>query len=180
MVYEDGPIPGGTIRYRGLFDWGQLYYAIADWFKRYRFYLHEETYKHKVPSPRGAEQELDWYGTVEMNEFIRFRINVKFHIWDMTELEVIKNGKKKVLTNGRIEIKLDGMIYYDWQDTFERNKLSRALRSLWVKHIYRREVTSFWGDMLYYRMWNLHAHIKKNMDMQAQYHAYAGYLGEER
>ena len=179
MVYEED-VPGGTIRYRGLFDWGGLYYSIADWFKRYNFYLHEETYKHKVPSPRGAEQELNWYGDIEMNEFIKFRIKVDFHIWDMTELEVVKNGKKKLLTNARIEIKLSGKITWDWQGRFEKNKFTRALQGLWVRHIFRREVSSLWGDMLFYRMWNLHAHIKKYLDMQAQYHAYAGYLGEER
>ena len=179
MVHEEN-VPGGTIRYRGLFDWGGLYYAIGDWFKRYNYYLHEETYKHKVPSPRGAEQELHWYADIEMNEFIKFRIYVDFHLWDMTELEVVKNGKKKLLTNARIEISIHGRITWDWQGRFERNKLTRVLQGLWVKHIFRREVTSLWGDMLYYRMWNLHSYIKKKLDMQTQYHAYAGYLGEER
>ncbi len=169
-----------TLRYRGLFDWDGLYLAIADWFKRYRFYLHEEMYKHKVPSPKGAEQELMWYGDVEVNEYIKFRITLWFHLWDMTEVEVVRNGKKKLLTNARLEIRMRGKVTADWQNRFEANKLTRALRRFYNRYVIRRELESLWGDMLIYRMFNLHAYIKKYLDMQAQWHEYAGYMGENR
>ena len=58
-------------------------------------------------------------------------------------------------------------IIFDMNDkigSLEKNKLTRAMRILWVKYWYRREATSLWGDMLYYRMWNLHAFIKKQLD----------------
>jgi hypothetical protein len=179
MAHVDS-VPSGTIRYRGLFDWDGLYYHISDWFKRYRYYLVEQMYKHKVPSPLGAEQELFWWGEKELTDFVRFRIEVEFHLWDMTEIEVIKDGKKKTLTNARLEIKISGKLIFDWQDKFERNKFTRALRTLYLGYIYRREATSLWGDMIYYRMWNLHAYIKKYLDLQADWHAYEGYLGENR
>ena len=33
--------------------------------------------------------------------------------------------------------------------------------------------------MIYYRMWNLQAIIKKYFDMQTKKYAYKGYLGED-
>jgi hypothetical protein len=173
-------IPMGLIRYRGLFDWGELYLGVADWFKRYRYHFHEETYKHKVPSPLGAEQELFWYGIKDITEFVRFRIDVVFHLWDMTEIEVERDGKKKILTSARIEIAIRGQAVFDWQDKFEKNRFTRALRKLYLGSIWRREQSSIWIDQLYYRMNNLHAHIKKYLDMQTKWHEYRGYLGEER
>ena len=170
----------GIIRYRGLFDWGGLYYHISDWFKRYRYTLTEEMYKHKVPTPFGAEQELEWYGDSEVNEWVKFRIYVHFHLWDMTEIEVVKDGKKKLLTNARIEITIWGNLMFDWQNKFDKNRFTRALRDLYIGYIWRRESTSVYGDMIYYRMLGLHAHIKKYLDLQTKYHAYKGYLGEER
>ncbi|HLC74881.1 MAG TPA: hypothetical protein VJH88_03420 [Candidatus Nanoarchaeia archaeon] len=173
-------IPAGVIRFQGLFDWGGLYYHIADWFKRYRYFLFEEMYKHKVPSPFGAEQELYWYGDKEVNEWVRFRIHLDFHLWDMTEVEVIKDGKKKLLTNARIEIKIRGDLIFDWQHKFEKSKFTRMLRDLYLGYVWRRETSSVYGDMIYYRMLNLHAYIKKYLDLQTKYHAFKGYLGEER
>lgn len=168
------------IRYEGLFDWDGLYLAIADWFKRYRFFFHEETYKHKVPSPFGAEQELTWFGEVEVNEYIKLRIRVDFHIWDMTEVEVIKDNKKKLLTNARLEIKLKPYMNVDYQNIFAKSKLTRALGNFYNKYAIRRLIESGYGDMLAYRTWNLHAYIKKYLDMQTAWHEYAGYLGESR
>lgn len=170
----------GVIRYHGLFDWEGLYYSIADWYKRYRFYLIEEMYKHKVPTPLGAEQELHWYGTVDLTEFVQFRVDTYFHLWEMTEVEVVRNGKKKLLTNARLEIIVKSTLILDWQKKFEKNRFTRALRTLWLQYLYRREATTLWLDTLYYRSLGLVAHIKKYLDMQGQSHAYAGYLGEER
>lgn len=180
MAEESEEIVAGTIRFHGLFDWEGLYYSIADWYKRYRFYLIEEMYKHKVPTPMGAEQELHWYGTLDVTEFVQFRIDVDFHLWEMTEVEVVRNGKKKLLTNARLEIKIRGKYIFDYHNKFEKNKFTRVLLTLWLSYLYRREATTLWADTLYYRMLGLVAHIKKYLDLQGQHHAYAGYLGEER
>src|SRR3989338_4919334 len=173
-------LPVAIIRYRGLFDFNGLYNSMADWFKHYRFILHEEMYKHKVPSPLGAEQELYWYAEQEVTEFVKFRIDVDFHLWDMTEIEVVKDGKKKLLTNARIEIKLKPILTFDWQDRFEKTKLTRALRNLYIGVIYRREASGIWTDMIEYRTIGWQAHIKQYLDLQTKWHAYAGYLGEDR
>jgi hypothetical protein len=174
------PNPGVRIRYSGLFDFDGLYSAMADWFKRYRYYLHEEMYKHKVPSPLGAEQEMFWYADSEVSEYIKFKINVYFHLWDMTEVEVVKDGKKRILTNARIEIKIWGDLITDWQDKFEKNKFTRMLRGLYNSYMLRREVESYWGDMLIYRIFNLQSYVKKYLDMQTASNEYEGYLGENR
>ena len=166
MVGVDFTRPGGIIRYRGLFDWDGLYQAMADWFKRYRFILHEETYKHKVPSPRGAEQELRWIATSDVTDYIRFKIVVDFHLWDMTEVEIVRDGKKKLLTNARIQITLKNTLITDWQNRFEKNSFTRMLRGLWDGYIERRMIESGYGDIIFYRTWDLHAYIKKYLDMQ--------------
>lgn len=180
MASETLPIPGGTIRYNGLFDFDGLYFAISEWFKKYRYWFHETSYKHKVPNPRGAEQELDVHGELEITDFIKFNISLNIRTWDMTEVEIVKNGQKKLLTKARLQVKLFGKIEYDWQNKFTKNAFTRALFRLYYAVFYRKEMTSIWGDMLVYRMFNLHHHIKKYIDMQTQYNAYEGYLGENR
>ena len=56
------------LRFNGLFDLDGLYAAVVDWSKNYGYRWHEYTYKHKVPSPKGAEQELMWLITKNVLE----------------------------------------------------------------------------------------------------------------
>ncbi|MFC1801637.1 hypothetical protein ACFLZB_04190 [Nanoarchaeota archaeon] len=175
---SNNPVPCGMIQYTGLFDFDTLYLAVVDWAKAHRYKLDEDTYKHKVPSPKGAEQEMWLRLEKEISEIYMFKISIDFHLWDMTEVEVIKDGRKKTLTNARLQVKISGNLVVDWQNRFEKNKFTLALRNFLETYVWKRKITSVWGDTLYYRMWNLHSMIKKQLDMQSAWHEYAGYLKE--
>jgi len=171
-------VPGGVIRYQGLFDFQGLYQAAVDWCKSHRYWFHEETYKHKVPSPLGAEQEMWWKMEAKVTEFFKFYINVKIHLWEMTEVEVIKDGKKKILTNARLQIDMHGYVEADWQKRFEGTRFRKMLKRIMTEYVWKKEFTTVYGDMLYYRMWNLHTILKKYLDMQTAWNEYEGYLRE--
>ena len=173
-------VPGGTIRYQGIFDFDGLYQAAVDWCKTHRYWFHEETYKHKVPLPSGAEQEIWWRMDAKISEFFKFYINIKVHIWEMTEVEVIKEGKKRVLTSGRLQIDMNGVVEADWQHRMEGTKFKKLMKTLLTDYIWKKEFTTVYGDMVYYRMWNLHALFKKYLDMQTAWDEYAGYLRENQ
>lgn len=166
------------VRYSGLFDFDALYAAIIDWCKNYGYLWEEETYKHKVPSPKGAEQEFKWVAEKEVNDYIKYKIVMEPHIWDLTEVEVEKEGKKRSLSNGRIEILIKGELIPDWQKKFSRGRFSKFLGKAYYG-MRRREIESVYGDNLYYRLWNLQALIKKYFDMQTKWHEYKKYLGED-
>ena len=166
-----------TIRYSGLFDFDGFYAAVIDWCKMYGYKWDEETYKHKVPSPKGAEQEWKWVCEKEVTEYLKYKITFKPHLWDMTEIEVEKDGKKKTLTNGRIEVPIQAVMIMDWQKKFVGSRFKEWMGKMYLK-MYRRELENIWHDNLYYRLWNLQAIIKKYFDMQTKWHAYKKYLGE--
>jgi hypothetical protein len=173
-------VTGGTIRYQGLFDMEGLYQAAVDWCKSHRYWFHEETYKHKVPSPLGAEQEIWWRMEAKVTEFFKFYINIILHMWEMTEVEVVKDGKKKILTSARLQITMKGVVEADWQGKFKGTKFKELLKTILKNYIWKKEFTTVYGDMLYYRMWNLHTLMKKYLDMQTAWNEYAGYLRESQ
>lgn len=170
----------GTIRYQGLFDFEGLYQAAVDWCKAHRYHFHEDSYKHKVPSPLGAEQEMLWTMYANVTEFFRFDITINVHTWEMTEVEVIKDGKKKILTNARLEIKMKGKVTADWQGRFKEGALRKMMKTLLTDYIWRREFTSVYADTLYYRLINLNTIFKKYLDMQTAWNEYEGYLRESK
>ena len=166
-----------TLRYEGLFDLDGLYAAIVDWCKNYGYRWHEKTYKHKVPSPKGAEQEFLWVMDKDVTDFVNYNISIEAHIWDMLEVEVDVGGKKKILSNARIEITMTGTVTIDWQSKFKGSEIKILAYNIYT-NVMRREFEVTYYDTLWYRMYNLQAVMKKYFDMQSKYHAYKGYLGE--
>lgn len=170
-------MPRITVSYEGLFDFDGLYAAIIDWTKNYGYQWHEQDYKHKVPSPKGAEQEFKWLITKRITEFVSYEILFTVHVWDLVEVEVDVNGKKKALSNAHLYIWMDGKIHYDWQNKFSKGgKLGQWLGRMYFKAL-KAQIDSY-QDQLLYRMWNLQAIMKEYFDLQTKKFSYKGYLGE--
>ena len=166
-----------TLRYHGLFDFDGMYAAVIDWTKNYGYMWHERAYKHKVPSPKGAEQELDWDMTININEYVKYTITISIHAWEITEVEVDVAGKKKTLSNGRLYMVIDGLVECDWQKKFGTSKFGEWLGKQYF-NLMMKDIALQYADGLYYRMWNLHAILKSYFDMQSKKQTYKSYLGE--
>ena len=166
-----------TVRYVGIFDFEGLYRLMVDWFKKRRYWFHEHTYKYKVPLPTGAELEIKWYAEKNITDYFREKINVEFHIWDYTEVEVLQNGVKKELAKARMDIKITGELILDWQDKFEGSKFKKLVRDFYNYHIIRKKVETIWHDEVHYRDLKLQTLIKEYLDMEAKANEYRDYLG---
>ncbi len=171
------PMPDITLRYNGLFDFDGMYVAVTDWAKNYGFMWHEVDYKHKVPSPAGAEQELTWSMSKNVTEYIRFEILLVLHLWDLTEVQVEKKGKPKSLSNARIYIVMKNKVIFDHKNIGKGGKFTSWLSDKYLELTFKNK--SEYLDQLYYRAWNLHAILKKYFDMQTKKYAYKGYMGED-
>ncbi|PIN73985.1 hypothetical protein COV20_02630 [Candidatus Woesearchaeota archaeon CG10_big_fil_rev_8_21_14_0_10_45_16] len=170
-----GPI---IVRYAGLFDLDTLYSSIIDWAKNYGYMWHEKSYKHKIPSVLGAEQELDWELSKNVTEYIKYVIKIRLLLTEMTELEVNTGGKTKQLTSGRLYLTMNGVVEWDWQKRFEKGgRLGKWLGKMYERAT-QKELESIYMDTLWYRMWNLQGMIKKILDLQTKKHAFKEYLGE--
>lgn len=167
-----------TLRYNGLFDFDGLYAAVVDWAKTYGYMWHEKTYKHKIPSPKGAKQELDWILTKNITNYLSHRIEFTVTSWDTTEVEIDVGGKKRPLTNARIDMVMRGFLTYDWQELFKGSGFIKKLGDWYRNIVFKKELEGIYNDQCHYRQLDLHAIIKKYFDLQAKKYAYKGYMGE--
>jgi len=171
-------MPSYTVRYNGLFDFDGLYAAVISWAKNYGYMWHEKTYKHKVPDPAGAEMEWSWVLSKNVTEYIAYSIKMTVHSWSLRDVEVEMDGKKKMLTNARLEIQIEGSFSWDWQKRFAKGgRFGKWLGKAYEK-LYAKEIESIWFDQLNYRMMDLQSLIKKFYNMQTKKYVYKGYLGE--
>ncbi len=169
-------VPNMLVKYDGLFDFDGLYATIIDWAKNYGYMWHEKDYKHKVPSPEGAEQEFVWVLNKKVTDWLSYTMVFTVYIWDMLEVEVEVEGKKKSLSNARIRILLEGSFEYDRQKKFKGSRFNTWLGKVYPK-IYEREISDIF-DRVNYRMMNIQSIIKTYFDMQSKKYVYKGYLQE--
>ena len=167
------------IKYKGLCDFDGLYNLIVQWLKARGYHVQETKYKHKVPSPLGAEQEITFKGEREVTDFYTYHIVVDFFIRDMTEVEVEIRGEKKQLTDLRMEITLTGTLELDPEGRYEKNMFLKKLRHFYIWYIIKADLFE-WYDELRYRIYKLHGVIKDYLDMQAKGNEYIGYLGDTK
>ena len=163
------------IRYDGIFDLDSLYKLIQKWFVDQGFYFEEVAFKHKVPSPAGAEQDYDFRGWRKISEYVKFNIRVFIKLYNLKDIEVIKEGKKKKLSKAVLKISIKGEMELDYKNRFEKNNFLKALRNFYNKYILKEEegvIGGIYWDQLYYRLFKLHAAIKEHLDMESKGNAY--------
>ena len=161
----------------GLFDFAGFYSYAYGWFKYEEYVVIEEEYTEKV-SGNEREAVIKWKAWKTVTDYFKIEIAVKYEVRNMTEVEVEVDGRKKNLTNARLILKINGTVETDWQGKFASGTpFTKKLGALYNKMVAGKEIVAYW-DPLYYRIWNLHAVIKKYFDMQAKKNAYKGYIGE--
>ena len=172
MTYK-APLKKSRIKFEGLFDIEGLYKFMRDWLSTRHFIFTESKYKHKLPSPLGAEIELEWSAWRKETEFVRYWIIINFHFWDMTEVEVIREGKKVKRNKARFEIVFGGDLEMDYQGRFEKTPFLKTLEQFYYKFIFtqNKEMGMYW-DELYYLVYRLQTEVKKFLGMEASESAY--------
>jgi len=161
-----------TVKLSGVFDFKSLYKVMHDWFVERGYFFEEGLYKHKVPSPAGAEQDIRWTGWKKINEFIKYWIKVYIKLWDIKQLEVVKNGEKKILTKARIRIEFDGEVEADYANRFNRSKFLQTLQDFYLRYIIKKDLDHIYTDQLWYVIYKLHKVTKDHLDFDTKGNAF--------
>lgn len=159
-------IPDGVIilKYAGIFDFKKLYKSIAEWFIDYAFYLEEPTWKYKVPE-MGAEQEIEFKGWKKINEYVRYWIDVYIHIYDLTDVAVVKEGAKQNLNSGRIVVEFRADVETDYSKRMESGT-GPFIKEFMDKYLYKKDMDAVWSDQLYYLTYKVHTRVKEILGME--------------
>jgi hypothetical protein len=157
----------------GIVDLDGLYKTMRRWFYDYKYFLDEPTTRIRPGSAAGNEYEWDWRAWKKPNEYVKHHIRVYFYIWDVKDMEVIKDGEKVKLTKCRIMIEFDGHIELDYGKFFGKTKFGRILFDLYNTIILQEEKqVANWWDELYYHVYKLQTIVKEYLDMDAKGNAY--------
>jgi len=162
------------VKYKGVFDYEGLYKMMHAWIISKRFLFHENKYKDKVATPFGNEVEITWDAEKKVTEFIREWIKVEFHMWDFSEVEVIKDGKKTKAAKTRMVITFKAYIEFDYSGRFREDgtKFSEKLGVFYVENILYWDWKIKYANVLEYSVYDLQTKVKKFLNMDTGSNAY--------
>jgi hypothetical protein len=160
------------IRYNGIYDLDGLYRMIREWLYARRYDYMEGINKDKTAGPFGNEVEWEMYPEIKIDEFIKYKIEIKTKFYDVKEFEAVIDGQKKKVNNGKFWIKINGKVEFDYRDKFEKKPLHRHMREFLIKKLFKRYYEIRHVDHLTHEIFRLHAEIKKFLKMEASFNAY--------
>jgi len=161
-----------TLKINGIFDFETVYRAMHGWFVEQKYYFEEKLYKHKVPSPAGAEEHIRWEGWRKITDYVKFNIQIYIIMWDMKEIEVIKNGEKKKLTKARMKIEFNGDVETDYQDAFGKTPFLVKLREFYNEFVMKKRIDTIYTDQLYYMILKLYTVAKEQLEFETRANMY--------
>jgi hypothetical protein len=165
--------PPLLIRYKGVFDYDGMYKMMHAWLISKRFMFQEDKYKDKVSTPFGNEIEAKWTAEKKVTEFVMEKITIEFHLWDFSEVEVIKEGKKIKMAKARMEIKFFAHLTLDYSKKFsEGSEFSKKLGKFYVEHVIYWDWRMRYANALEYALYDLQTKVKKYLNMDTGSNAY--------
>jgi len=165
------PMDRVEVRYKGIYDFENLYKVLRQWFFDRKYDFHETRYKDKASSPFGNEVEINMSPWLKLDEFIMYHVDIKTHFWDVKEFEAVVDGKKKLMTEGRFWITFNGWVEFDYNNKFKSSFEKRILKFL-IKTALKKYFELKYLDGVTYDVYELEALIKKNLKMDSSYNAY--------
>jgi hypothetical protein len=161
------------IRYKGVFDFEGLYRMMHAWLINKRFLFHENMYKDKVYTPFGNEVEIKWEAEKKVTEYVKEYVYIYFHLWDFSEVEVIKDGKKVKMTKSRMEIKFEAKLELDYTKKFSKGgKFAEKLGEFYQNKVIYWEWRIKYADALTYSLYDMHNKVKKYLGLASSSNAY--------
>ncbi|MFH2028681.1 MAG: hypothetical protein ABIJ08_06060 [Nanoarchaeota archaeon] len=170
--------PKTFVKYKGVWDMQDLYEVMIDWFRRRKFKFREHVYKHKHPSPFGAERQYVWEAARNINDYIQVKYHIYIHTYDARDIEVVMpDGTKKLFTKGRIWIEVKVTEISDYEGRWSESLFYSHLKDFYNKYVIRKNFTEGWSPRYRYEMYAFVAMVKQRLNMQGDEYDHRYFAG---
>ncbi|MFH1770390.1 MAG: hypothetical protein ABH828_02420 [archaeon] len=159
------------VQYNGDYDLGGLYKLITGWLMDRGYEFQDKRFKEKEDLAEGNYMKLDFTGRKKETAYTRLWMFLRIRIWEKKDEERIVDGEKKLITGGRIIIRIQGKVEFDWQDRFTGTKFREVLGSFY-NWVMKKEHEILHVDRQEYEVLKLEYAIKKFLKMETGTHAY--------
>lgn len=132
---EKETIFSSNVKYTGIFLFKEFYKFCHEWLtEETGLDIYEKKYEEKIEgNAKGII--VEWKGERELTDYFRFDTKIEFDIKGLTNVEVTQGGKKISTNQGRIKIKVKGILVRDYEGKFETTAHKKFMRSVYEKWV---------------------------------------------
>jgi hypothetical protein len=154
--------PTQYLKHKGVFSLKEMIQALQDWYGNNGYDFKADKYKLK---PNEAEYEMS--GERKINEYVLFKI--KLHVWvnEMSDVEIVQDGEKKLMNNGNVRVELDAEYTLDYENRFRGNKFLQWLQDIYHDYIIFQTIDQVWEDELFSKSAQLMGLVKEQLGVEA-------------
>ncbi|MFH1398525.1 MAG: hypothetical protein ABIG95_00245 [Candidatus Woesearchaeota archaeon] len=136
MVETQIIVDGESISYEGLFDAHELFMLIDSFFQEKHWDKREIQSMEKV-EPDGKYIELELQPYKKITDYVRYVVRIFIRMYNVTEVEIEKDGHKIKQNKGKIQIVFDGFMETDYEGRWEAKPMYIFIRTVFDKFIYK-------------------------------------------
>jgi hypothetical protein len=155
------------LKYRGNFDFDGLYKFCQQWLESRDYDFYFDLVKDKPPYLK-----YKMTGRKKLNFYCMVLIYLEFLMWDVKEVEIIKDNQKKHMMNGFIKISFSAGFITDYDGDFEKSPGLKKIESFLNNYIFYHENLLKYFDYMDYHLYDFMTDVKKYMGMQSGQNAW--------
>jgi hypothetical protein len=162
-----GEIASITVNVEQPFHFKNLYKFMHDWMVENRFVDLEEGidkwekyYLERVGQVKEYIIEWDTIRKVEDNTYYRYKLNIKFHLLNIKQAEVMLEGVKTKLQDGELKVEMEAKIETDVGDKWKKHWLLKYFKNRYDQKIFYQEFRGTHEINLYRLVYELQNLIK--------------------
>ncbi len=144
------------VKYAGFFNFGEVISFIKKWLQEEYYVVLEQKHKYKP-----KKQEVEFMGFRKLNEYVKYTIEVIVVADEVKEVEVVKEGKKLNMQEGKLLLTLNGTMDLDWQKRFKGQKFLTFIQDFYHKYIIKQKIEDVWMDPFEKKVMQLRDEVKE-------------------
>ena len=100
----------------------------------------ETFYLERTDQLSGKEYWIWWRPHKIINNYIKLKLDIDYHVLGMTDIEIMHKGKKIKIQQGETEMFFTGKILTDWNNKWQNSPIMKYLEPFFRKQIYKKEL----------------------------------------
>ena len=130
------------VKHIGYLEFRDLYNFCRDWFSDENYDLYELKYDERITA-KGKEIIIEWAAKKKVSDYFRNVIEVRWHILNMIDTEIEKDGKKEKVNKGEVKITFSADLVKDYENKWEDKPIWKFLRGIYDKYIIRTTIDEY-------------------------------------
>ena len=169
------PSASFMVKVEDVFNMKDFYKMVKEWLDEEDYFdeFGTENYREKLYLHRtlqGATEILVWQRTMKYPEgvnpktgYLRYLLNVDYHVLYMKDVEVMHKGRKLKMQKGEVEALIKADVELDYRGEWKKHGFLGRFVDIFQKRIYRQEI-EYHRINLYREAYRLQALIKRYLE----------------